>query len=249
MSSKTKAIIVDDEISARHILNSLLENTATDIEVIDMCSNLEEALLSIQQHKPDLVFLDIEMPKYAGYEITSFFETVPFEIIFVTAYDHYAIKAFEVSAVDYVLKPIAIDRLEEALEKYREKAKSKVAVENYQIMLESLESQSISKLVIHTNKGQKIIQINDIISIEADRSYCQIHTSDNNSYIQSKNLKHFENLFQDNDQFIRCHKSWIINSNYVDSYSNSDLLVYLKNGQEVKLSKYKKSDFENLIAK
>ncbi|PCJ64980.1 MAG: hypothetical protein COA58_11965 [Bacteroidetes bacterium] len=248
MSNKIRAIIIDDEESARHILGSLLARISHDIEIITKCSNLEEGVISIKAFKPDLVFLDIEMPQYAGYEITSFFDKMNFEIIFVTAYDHYAVKAFEVAAVDYILKPISIDRLTESIEKYKRKAKNNVAALNYQTMMETLESNTISKLVVPTIKGQKVIFIKDIVSIEASRAYCTIHAYNGESYILSKNLKHFETLFAENSLFFRCHKSWIINTQHVDSYSKSELSISLINGQKAKLSKYKKAEFEFVVS-
>ena len=113
--SKIKAILVDDEESARDVLENLLRRFCPEIDLLDKCNNVEQAVESIKQHKPNLVFLDIEMPNYAGYELVDFFTEIDFEIIFVTAYDQYAIKAFEVSAVDYLLKPIEIERLKESV--------------------------------------------------------------------------------------------------------------------------------------
>lgn len=248
MSKKTKAIIVDDEESARHILKSLLERIAPDIEIVTSCPNLVEAVLAINKYEPELVFLDIEMPKYAGYEISSFFDEMDFNIIFVTAYDHYAIKAFEVAAVDYILKPISIDRLSEALDKFRDKVNHTEASLNYKLMLESLESNSIQKIIVPTNKGQKVILLDDIISIEANRAYSTIFTIQNDSYLLSKNLRQFEELFKENTNFVRCHKSWIINTKYMESYSKSELNIYLENGKVAKLSKYKKAEFEAMIS-
>ena len=244
-----KAILVDDEHSAIQILSSLLERIDADIEIVAKCSNLVMAVEAIKEHKPDLVFLDIEMPKFAGYEITSFFDTVNFDIIFVTAYDHYAIKAFEVSAVDYILKPIQVPRLQEAIDKYTQKVHDSAAALNYKIMMESLTTNAISKLVVPTAKGQKVLLVPDIVSIEASRAYCTIHTQDGQAYIISKNLKHFESLLEENQSFVRCHKSWMVNTDYIETYSKTDLSIKLTNGQTAKLSKYKKAEFEEVIAR
>ena len=116
-----RTIIVDDEQSAQDVLENLLDRYCPSVQLLDKCSNVEEAVASIEKNQPDIVFLDIEMPNYAGYELVSFFETVNFDIIFITAYDHYAIKAFEVSAVDYLLKPVDIERLKSAVDKVQEK--------------------------------------------------------------------------------------------------------------------------------
>ena len=112
---KIRAILVDDEESARDVLENLLKRFCPEVELLAKCTNVEQAVASIRELQPDLVFLDIEMPNYAGYEIVKFFPEINFELIFVTAYDKYAIRAFEVSAVDYLLKPIDIDRLKNAV--------------------------------------------------------------------------------------------------------------------------------------
>jgi len=243
------AILVDDEESARNILSNLLVNFCPQINVVDKCEDVEQAVLSIKKNKPDLVFLDIEMPDYAGYEITSFFEHIDFEIIFITAYDHYAVKAFQVSAVDYLLKPIEIERLKEAVGKFVLKSQSKKASVNYKVLVESLKDDKIKKIVVPFQGDQKVILIDHIIAVEASESYSFIHTSKNEKFIVSKNLKHFENLFNENTNFLRTHKSWIVNLDYLLEYSKSKLTIELENGLKAKLSKYKKSQFEEQLLK
>ena len=188
------------------------------------------------------------MPNFAGYEITSFFEKVDFEIIFVTAYDHYAVKAFEIAAIDYILKPIEVDRLQEALAKFEDKRAAKTAQINYQVMLETLESNTVSKIIIQSTHGQKVLKAKEIACIEAGRSYCTIYTCDGQKHVQTKSLKHFENVLADVPGFFRCHKSWFINTQYLEHYSKSELNIHLSTGQIAKLSKYKKADFEAAIA-
>ena len=247
MDKKFKAILIDDERSARNILARLLELHCKEIEVIDSCKDLEEGVLSIKQHQPDLVFLDIEMPNYAGYEIGSFFEKIDFEIIFVTAYDSYAIKAFEMSALDYLLKPIDIDRLKFAVQKFvSEKEKADASI-NYQVLLESLSEDKQQKIVVQVKGGQKAISLKDIVALEASSAYCTIHTVDEGSFLYSKHLKYFEDLLEDEKNFIRTHKSWIINSDYLEQYSKSKFTIQLNNGIEAKLSKYKKDQFEAVL--
>ncbi|UKN00580.1 LytTR family DNA-binding domain-containing protein [Paracrocinitomix mangrovi] len=244
--SKFKAVIVDDEESARNILYSLLSKYCPDIEVVALCADLEQGVEAIEKNCPSLVFLDIEMPNYAGYEITSFFDKIGFEIIFVTAYDHYAVRAFEVSALDYLLKPVEIQRLKEAVDKFVLKEKSRDLAKNYKVLVDSLNKDSIQKIIIPINGGQKVLELNEVVAIEANESYSVIHTQDK-QYLYSKNLKHFETLLELNDNFVRIHKSWIINCDFMEFYSKSKLTVMLSNGIEAKLSKYKKQQFEELI--
>ena len=247
MSEKFKAILIDDERSARNILSKLLSSQCPGIEIIDACKNLEEGVKSIKENQPDLVFLDIEMPNYAGYEIGSFFEKIDFDIIFVTAYDGYAIKAFEMSALDYLLKPIDIGRLKSAVGKFMAQKEERDASLNYQVLLESLSEDKQQKLIVQVKGGQKAILLSDIVAFEANSAYSTIYTKEEGTFLYSKHLKHFEDLLSDNQRFIRTHKSWIINLDFMDSYSKSKFTIQLKNGVEAKLSKYKKENFEKVI--
>ena len=244
---KLKAIIVDDEESARNVLSSLLSTFCPTIEIIATCSNVIEAVETIKKHRPDVVFLDIEMPNYAGYELVSFFEKINFEIIFVTAYDQYAIKAFEVSAVDYLLKPVEIKRLKESVNRLKNKI-DLADNHNYQTLSENLKNDTISKIIIRHNNCQKVISIKNIIAIEAKEAYSCIHTS-NEKYLMSKNLKHYETVLDQNDSFFRTHKSWIINISHLITFSKSKLEIKLTSGIIAKLSKYRKSAFEDALVK
>src|SRR3989338_4013155 len=128
---KLKAILIDDEESARNVLSNLMARFCPEVNILQTCANVTEAIDAINTHQPDVVFLDIEMPNYSGFELVNFFEKVNFEIVFVTAYDKYAIKAFEVSAVDYLLKPIEIDRLKQAVERLITKTNLKNSSKNF----------------------------------------------------------------------------------------------------------------------
>ncbi|MGE0562361.1 MAG: LytR/AlgR family response regulator transcription factor [Flavobacteriales bacterium] len=248
MSVRLKAILVDDEESARNVLTNLLSRFCPQIEIVQTCNNVISAVEEIKKHKPDVVFLDIEMPNYAGYELVSFFEEVNFEIIFVTAYDKYAIKAFEISAVDYLLKPIEIDRLKQAVERLITKTNLKNSSKNLAALKENLKSDVVSKIVVRKNDGQEIVAIDDIIAIEAQEAYSSIFTN-NGAFLMSKNLKHFENILEQNNSFFRSHKSWMINLNKVKSFSKTKLEIELENSIVAKLSKYKKPEFEQLITR
>ena len=241
--NKIQAILVDDEESARNILGNLLEKFCPKIELVGTFKNVEQAVEGIKTLNPQLVFLDIEMPNYAGYEIIDFFDEIHFELIFVTAYDKYALKAFEVSAVDYLLKPIEIDRLKEAVDRVLKRLDIDTSKKRIQHLASTLKKDVISSLIV-TEKGyQHVINLQDVIALEAQESYCCLHTTEK-KYMASKNLKHFEKLLADNEEFVRVHKSWIINLNHMVNYSKSALEINLDNGIVAKLSKYKKAEFE-----
>lgn len=248
MAEKYEVIIIDDEESARNILGRLIEQFHPELKVVASCEELPQAVPKIKKHKPDLVFLDIEMPLFAGYEITSFFDTIDFEIIFITAYDHYAVKAFEVAAVDYLLKPIEIERLQSSIQRFKNKAKQKNEALNYKVLQESLANSQLLNLIVPTKNGQKSIAIESIICIEAHEAYSKIIVNNGEHFMMSKNLKYFETLFENNHHFFRSHKSWIINKNHIDHFSFSDLLITMKNGLTPKLSKYKKADFQQFMS-
>jgi two-component system LytT family response regulator len=245
--NKIKAILVDDEEAARDVLENLLKRFCPDINLVDKCSNVLDAVESIKLNQPNVVFLDIEMPNYAGFEIVKFFESVQFEIIFVTAYDKYAIRAFEIAAIDYLLKPIDIERLKESVSKVKNVVDFKIQSEKLALLSNTLETKEIKNISINEKGIQQIISINSIIAIEAQESYCFIHT-ESKKYMVSKNLKSFEIMLDSLSNFVRVHKSWIINLNHMVNYSKSDLVINLTNGIVAKLSKYKKAEFEDLLA-
>ena len=244
---KIRAILVDDEESARDVLSNLLARFCPEVELLEKCTNVESAVKAIHAHEPDLVFLDIEMPNYAGYEIVRFFDEVRFEIIFVTAYDSYALRAFEISAVDYLLKPIDIDRLKQAVSKVQQTVDLKQLADRYSLLGKTLQTNEVKSIVVAERGYQEIIQISDIVAIEAQESYSYIHTASGKKYTASKHLKHYERIFEDQLAFLRVHKSWIINKSRIINYSKTELSINLETGISAKLSKYKKTEFEEAI--
>lgn len=243
---KIRAIIVDDEESARNVLANLLLRFCPEVELIGKYSNIPAAVEACKGDAPDLAFLDIEMPNYAGFEIVKFFETIPFEIIFVTAYDKYALRAFEISAIDYLLKPVDIERLKEAVSRVKKQSNLKQHSERLSLLGSTLQSKEVKSILV-TDKGyQQIVPVDSIIAIEAEESYCTIHTLEKKHTV-SKNLKHFETVFADNPNFFRVHKSWMISKKHIVNYSKSELLINLSNGLTARLSKYKKAEFEESI--
>jgi two-component system LytT family response regulator len=244
---KIRAILVDDEESARDVLSNLLARFCPEVDLLEKCTNVESAVKAIHEHQPDVVFLDIEMPNYAGYEIVHFFDEVRFEIIFVTAYDSYALRAFEISAVDYLLKPIDIDRLKQSVSKVQQTVDLKQLADRYSLLGKTLQTNEVKSIVVAERGYQEIIQISDIVAIEAQESYSYIHTASGKKYTASKHLKHYERIFEDQPTFLRVHKSWIINKSRIINYSKTELSINLETGISAKLSKYKKTEFEEAI--
>lgn len=235
------AIIIDDETAARNVLANLIAWSNKDVRIIGQASNLIDGIELIKRNKPDLVFLDVQMPDFAGYEIVNFFPNIQFEIIFVTAFDQYAIKAFEISAIDYLVKPIDRKRLNIALEKVEQRIKSKSEINHYHLLKESLDKKSADKIILSELKDgcvvQRIIYTDKVVAIEAQRAYAKIYFLDEEPLIVSKSLKSLESAISDKLNFVRSHRSWMINISCVKEYSASNGMVYLDNGIIAKLSK------------
>lgn len=243
-----RAILVDDEESARDVLENLLKRHCPQVEVIEKCENVKSALAAIGSHSPDLVFLDIEMPQQSGFQLLESVDEVNFQVIFVTAYDQHAIRAFEVSAIDYLLKPIDIDRLKFAIGRVSQNIDLKQQSHQLKLLKNTIETNELKQLVINEKGQHNVIEIDDLIAFEAQEAYCMIHAKSKH-FLVSKNLKYYERLLRESKQFIRVHKSWLVNTKHISSYSKSDLKMKLTNGLCAKISKYKRAEFEEIYLK
>ncbi|OWP87083.1 hypothetical protein BWK60_05515 [Flavobacterium covae] len=215
------AIIIDDEKRARLNLSILLKEYCPEINIIAECENLPEGVKSIRKNKPDLIFLDIEMPGHSGLELLDFFDEneINFKIIFTTAYQEYAIQAFKFSAIDYLLKPINPKELVDATTRF---SKEKEKINNYQILKENLKEDTFRKIAVPSGNSLVFIEINDILFIKGEGAYSEIFFTNNDKLLVSRNLKNFEDIICEQKNFIRIHKSFILNTNYIKSYNKSD---------------------------
>lgn len=244
-----KAVIIDDEEGARNVLNRLLEKSCPNIKVVGQARDLMEGTDLIKRVNPAVVFLDVQMPQYAGYEIVNFFDEINFEIIFTTAYDQFAIKAFELNAIDYLLKPIDRNRLIDAAEKLEQSIANKKELIDYKRLLNSMQEKQNKKIVISELGGRRAIELSSIIAIQGQGAYSTMHLNGIDNLMVSKNLKYFEGILTEEDRFFRAHKSWIINLEHVVKYAPTALEIELKKDLTTKLSKYKKVEFEALFEK
>lgn len=213
-----KAIIIDDEEMARTLLQGMVAEYCETVETVDLCKDLPTGIKSIRKHKPDIVFLDIEMPGHSGLELLDFFDEneVDFSIIFVTAYNRYAIQAFKLSAVDYLLKPIEVEDLKNAVNLFE---KSKIRTkETYTVLKENFKSGASKKIALSTLNSVAFVEISDILFFQGDGAYTKVYLKDNKIMTMSKGLKNFETLLTDCDEFFRCHKSFIVNINHISEY-------------------------------
>ena len=248
MNTSLKAIIVDDEQSARDNLQYLIDKYCHSITVVDEADKVLMAVDKIKQKLPDIVFLDIEMPQKNGFELFKHFDAITFHVVFVTAYNHYAVKAFEVSAVDYLLKPIDVDRLKDAEQKVLKQTQLN---QNFEIFKENITSSELKHIAIPYKADSVVVKIEDIPCIQANRVYSIISVFNTkkqieNKYTYAKKLVFFEEHLPQNS-FIRVHRSWIVNLNFIQSYSKNRSTIVLKSKQQIPVSKSYKTAFEKLF--
>jgi two-component system, LytTR family, response regulator len=242
-----KAIIIDDEENARLTLSTLVLDYVEDIQIVAQCKNVPEAVLAINKHNPDVVFLDIEMPEYNGFELIEFFKEITFEIIFVTAFSQYAIKAFEVSAIDYLLKPVEIDALNLAVDKVKEKRNSSNIRQRIDLMKQTYQGQEVQKIALPMSDGLLFVEVNRIVLFEADRAYTDIYLNDGSKITVSKPMRTFEDILENRQHFFRPHRSFLINLHYLKKYIKGESLLVLDNDISVAISRDRKQDFELLL--
>lgn len=245
MEDGLKVILVDDELNARENLRYLLGDFCKQVSIVGEASNIDDAVKVIHKQQPDLVFLDIEMPQKNGFQLFNEIEDFDFQVIFITAYDQYAIKAFRVAAVDYLLKPVDVSLLQKAVAKAECQLQQNISDERIQVLKEN--KKKFKKIAIPYKNDYAIIDINDIICIQADRMYAVIYTKNNKQYIASKKLNYYESLFKDDNFFIRVHRSWVVNTNHIYIYSKRDRQLKLINGEVIPVSKGYKTSFEELF--
>ena len=235
-----KVIIIDDEPSARENLSLLLNRFVPNVIELGRFDNLLDGVEFIKNHTVDLVFLDVDMPNYAGYEIVNFIDLVDFEIIFITAYDKYAVKAFELSATDYLLKPINFQRLKNAVKKVEN---------NFQLLKDSKQLEQVTQTISPNFKNKikifnKFIAPTSIIAIEAHGAYSKLYFDDQSQHLVSKSLAQLERMLGEHEFFFRSHKSWLINLNQVLKLNNSGYTIELNNMVLAKVSRYKSQEFK-----
>jgi two-component system LytT family response regulator len=214
-----KAILVDDEIHGLETLSILLADYCPDVKVMEKCSSAKKALEAINNLKPDLVFLDIEMPIMNGFELLEQFEQIPFSVIFTTSYDQYAIKAIRFSALDYLLKPVDPKELIAAVNKVNNK-KHTPTNEQLQMLMNQLQHKEskFTKIAVPTTEGFELIPADNVIRCEADDNYTHLYLKNKTKIIASRTLKEMEEQLKDFPYFIRVHHSYIVNLNEVVKY-------------------------------
>jgi len=214
-----RAIIIDDETRARLSLSLLLKEYCPDIEVVANCENLPEGVKAIRKFNPELVLLDIEMPGHSGLELLDFFDEkeINFSVIFTTAYNEYAIQAFKLSAIDYLLKPVNPDELTQAILR----AKRHKSMQ-FKALSENIQNEFYEKIAVPSGSNLILLNIADIVYIKGEGAYSEVNMKDKTKHLITRNLKNFEEILLKDKRFLRIHKSYLINFNSVTIYNKSD---------------------------
>lgn len=243
------AILIDDESNSRNSLRQKLITYCPQVEIVAEAENGEEGIKAIEAYKPDIVFLDVEMPRMNGFNMLRQLQHRSFELIFTTAYDHYAIQAIRFSALDYLVKPIEIATLREAVERAQEKKQTNLPNQRIETLLYNLldEKNTHNRIAIPSMEGLQFVDTTDIIYLEAESNYTFIILQPASRITVSKTLKDFEELLPAHT-FIRIHHSFIINKNHVRKYLKGEGgQVLMSNGKMLDVARRKKEEFMKAI--
>ncbi|MFT3908373.1 MAG: LytTR family DNA-binding domain-containing protein [Ferruginibacter sp.] len=239
------AIIVDDEVKNISVLNKILLDYCEEVKVVGTAGNITDAEALIKSLKPALVFLDVEMPYGTGFDLLNKFTEINFEIIFVTAYDQYAIDAFQYASIDYLLKPVNIAKLKKSIERVQQRLNEKTSVLNYQLLLEQIKKQDDAeqKIQLSSASEQYPVKYNDILYCIADGSYTFVHMVNDKKFHASKNLKQFTAELPASI-FFRIHNGHLVNLNHVSKIIKGvGGSVIMSDGKELEIAVRRKEEF------
>lgn len=247
-----KTIIIDDEYNASEFLEKMLRRYFPNkFHICKTCENIDDAVKAIEEHQPDLVFLDIQMPNKNGFELFKEIKEINFEVIFTTAHSEYAIDAIKRSALDYLLKPINYIDLLGAVNRFEQKNKKENQEKQLNILIENIDSGDTAhkKIAIATETGFEFVKFNTIVYLEAQNNYTKFNLTNGSSITTSKTLKHYEDILP-SELFFRIHKSYLVNMNFIKRFTKSDeQFVELITGQKIPVSIRKKDEFITAITK
>lgn len=246
-------IIIDDEKNARETLAKIIERYFSNkLSILQLVDSVKEGVFAINKYRPDIVFLDIEMPEENGFKLFEYFDIYDFEVIFTTAYKQYAIDAIKFSALDYLLKPINYIDLRDVLTRLDKKQnKSSNNSDQIEAFLSNISSESgnFNKIALPTLDGFQLEKVNNIVYCQAEENYCKIFTTRNEAILVARTLKNIEELLPE-ELFFRIHKSYLVNMNYIKSYSKMDgYKIMLENGVELDVATRRNDEFLKALTK
>ena len=244
-------VIIDDEANCREDLSALIEYKFKDrLQISGMAGSVNEGVSLINKTLPDVVFLDIRMPKEDGFQLFKKFDIINFEVVFTTSYEEYAIQAIKHAAFDYLLKPVDPKELESFLERMDQLAKKSSIENKVKLLLAQIESGNEPNILVSLPVGKeyKVVNARDIHYCKADINYTEIHTSLSAKFLVTKTLGKVEDILH-YPFFFRCHKSYLVNLNHIDSYNKIDGWIRMKNGELIYLADRRIEEFINLFGK
>jgi len=242
-----KAIIIDDEPDAREVLQAMLADYVTQLTVVGTASNVPDAIKAINQHTPDLIFLDIKMPGQNGFRLLNYFDNPGFRIIFTTGYPEFALKAFEVSALDYLVKPIQISKLDRAVKKALSFGTPPLLNDRIDLFKKTLNLNRIHKIALPVLGKILFCRVEDILYLKASSAYTQVVTR-KKSLLISKGITEFEYMLEEDERFFRVHRSYIVNIEYIQEYLKHDNGgIVMENEDYIPIARERKQDFDALV--
>jgi len=245
------AILIDDEQNCLKMLEWELGNSCPNVTILGSYDNGKEGLKAIHSKKPDIVFLDIEMPYLNGFELLELIPNIDFDVIFTTAYDEYAVKAIKISAIDYLLKPIDGDDLVKAVERVEEKKKNNIGSENIDFLKKQLEDSrrnNVKNLALPTYEGYVFVKLENIVYAQSDNNYATVYLKTGKKILISRTLKEVAEMLAEQSNFFRVHNSFLINLNEIKNYIKSDGgYLIMSNDGKVKVSRNKKEELLKLF--
>lgn len=241
MNEKITAIIVEDEAKSRDNLRAILKEYCSQIEIYAESTNVNEAIRDINKHNPQLLFLDIELPDGTGFDILETINTKEMEVIFITAYGHYAIKAIRFCALDYILKPINIPDLIKAVTRSRENITERKENQRLKQLISNLSQQNQQQLVLPVGNKLEFVPLDEIVFLKSDNNYTTFFLENNTEILVSKPIKEFDSIL--NDKFIRTHQSYVVNPSKIKTLIKSDGgYLKMKNEVNVPISRNRKEE-------
>jgi len=243
-----RTLIIDDEIRARETIQAMLEiYCKDDVQVIGQAKNVRTGIEAIKKLKPDLVLLDIKMPDGSGFDLLARYGKIDFKVVFITAFEEYAIQAFKFSAIDYILKPLEPDELVKAIDKVKDFFKSSQTNNmdlQFETFLSNMQNKKVDdkKLVLKTTENIYVIPVHEVIALSSDRNYTRFYFLERQPIIVSKTLKEFENILS-NHGFMRVHRSHVINLKYIERFEKTDGgYAVMRGGLKIEVSHRRKED-------
>ncbi len=240
-----RCIIVDDELYSRETLKNLLTDYCTGVEIAGEAGCVESALDLCRKQCPELVFLDIDMPVYNGFDFLDSFETIDFHIVFTTAHNQFAVKAFRYAALDFLLKPINIQELQQAVQRFKDvKSRSNPSI-SYEALQYYKKKRKFDRIALPSKDGYIFISTESITKIEADSNYSKVYFTDRKPIVICKTLQEFEDIL-DEEHFLRLHRSHIVNINQIQSFNTKEKYVILNDKTRITVSSRRKALLLNI---